>query len=370
MKVALVTGTRPQIIKSVPIIETFNACDEIELDFIHTGQHYDYELFQVFIDTFGISAPKNLNIDVTKNIVAEIISKLSKVFEENRPDLVIVPGDTNSAFAAGVVAGKMDIPFAHLEAGVRMWDMYMQEEQNRRMLDHTASLLLAPTVTGYGHLIDERVPGMVRLVGDTNYELFKNREHIGIERSKEVYDKYGLSDGYIVLTAHRRENLTVDRIHNILNSVNQMDKDVLFLAHPRAAKMINKFLIDYPEKGWEFSNIKMVKPIGYDDMMGLLWNTKLLVTDSGGLQKEAYFINAPCVSLREATCWVETVMNGGNMLSGIDDVERMIETYNKMYNKKLKNPSVFGDGKTSHRILDIILNNEIKIPRSRFDCVR
>lgn len=365
MKVALVTGTRPQIIKSVPIIETFNACDEIELDFIHTGQHYDYELFQIFIDTFGISAPKNLNIDVTKNIVAEIISKLSAVFEENRPDLVIVPGDTNSAFAAGVVAGKMDIPFVHLEAGVRMWDMYMQEEQNRRMLDHTASLLLAPTATGYGHLIDERVPGMVRLVGDTNYELFKNREHIGIECAKEIYDKYGLSEDYIVLTAHRRENLTVDRIHNILNSVNQMAVDVLFLAHPRAVKMIDRFSIDYSEKGWKFPNIKTVKPVSYDDMMGLLWNTKLLVTDSGGLQKEAYFTRAPCVSLREVTCWVETVTNGGNMLSGIDNVERMVAIYREMYGKTLINPSVFGDGRASHKILDIILNEEIKIPRSR-----
>lgn len=365
MKVALVTGTRPQIIKSVPIIETFNACDEIELDFIHTGQHYDYELFQLFIDTFGIPTPRNLNIDVTKNMIAEIISKLSMVFEEDRPDLVIVPGDTNSALGAGLTASKMDIPFAHLEAGVRMWDMYMQEEQNRRMLDHTASLLLAPTATGYGHLINERVPGMVRLVGDTNYELFKNRKHIGVELSKEVYDKYGLADEYIVLTAHRRENLTVDRIHNILNSVNLMGVDILFLVHPRTLQTVTAFAIDHSEKDWEFPNLIMHKPVSYDDMMGLLWNTKLLVTDSGGLQKEAYFTRTPCVSLREATCWVETVMNGGNILSGIDDVKKMIATYSKMYGKNLENLPIFGVGKASHRILDIILNEEIKISRTR-----
>lgn len=365
MKVALVTGTRPQIIKSVPIIETFNACDEIELDFIHTGQHYDYELFQLFIDTFGIPAPRNLSIDVTKNMIAEIISKLSAVFEEDRPDLVIVPGDTNSALGAGLAASKMDIPFAHLEAGVRMWDMYMQEEQNRRMLDHTASLLLAPTITGYSHLINERVPGMIKLVGDTNYELFRNRKQIGVELSKGVYEKYGLADEFIVLTAHRRENLRADRLHNILNSVNLMGVDVLFLMHPRTASVLADCSLYCEDMDWEFPNIIMHKPVGYDDMMGLLWNTRLLITDSGGLQKEAYFTHTPCVSLREATCWVETVLAGANMLSGIDDVEVMLAAYREMYNKHLRNKSAFGDGRTSHKILDIILNEEIKIPRTR-----
>ena len=365
MKVALVTGTRPQIIKSVPIIETFSACDEIELDFIHTGQHYDYELFQLFIDMFGIPAPRNMKIDVNKNMIAEIMTKLSGVFMVNRPDLVIVPGDTNSALGAGLTASKMDIPFAHLEAGVRMWDMYMQEEQNRRMLDHTASLLLAPTITGYSHLINERVPGMIKLVGDTNYELFRNRKQIGVELSKGVYEKYGLADEFIVLTAHRRENLTVDRMHNILNSVNLMGVDVLFLAHPGTLRMVTSFAIDHSERGWEFSNLIMHKPVSYDDMMSLLWNTQLLVTDSGGLQKEAYFTHTPCVSLREATCWVETVLAGANMLSGIDDIEVMLAAYREMYNKHLRNKSAFGDGRTSHKILDIILNEEVKIPRTR-----
>jgi UDP-GlcNAc3NAcA epimerase len=348
-KVMIVTGTRPQVIKSSPIIKKLMNEPEIELIFVHTGQHYDYNLFQVFIDDFGLPDPINLEVSGgAVDMVSTIMLKLKAVIEKDRPDLILVPGDTNSALAAGLTAAKMDIPFGHIEAGVREWELNMHEEMNRRILDHSASVLFVPTESGYKHLIEEKVQGKLCLVGDTNYDLFLERFVPRSELSLSV-----------LLTTHRRENIeNRKRLTNILMSVDRLGFPIIFPAHPNAINKIKELKL-------ETLHIQYIKPVGYDDMMRRIQRASLVVTDSGGLQKEAFFANKPCVTLREVTTWDETVMHGANMLCGADDQERMYSAYVQMYNIKLNNPNIYGDGNASGRIVDIILNNEIEIPRER-----
>ena len=353
-KVMIVTGTRPQIIKSAPIIhKLMERFDEVDLDFVHTGQHYDDNLFKNFIEEFDIIEPTDLYVSGDAvYLVANIMIELEKhICKNGKPDIMLVPGDTNSALAAGLTAMKMDIPFGHIEAGVREWDLVMHEEMNRRILDHSASILFIPTESGYKHLISEKVQGRLCLVGDTNYDLY-------LERSKN-YNKSERRNG-IVLTTHRRENVyNEQRLRNILLSVNDLGILVRFPVHPNTMKQIKKLKLP------KLTNIHFMDPVGYDDMMDIISVSPLVITDSGGLQKEAFFANIPCVTLRDVTAWDETVLHGGNKLCGADDRDLMYNTYVKMYAKKLDNPKVYGGGNASGQIVDIILNSEIKIPNKR-----
>jgi len=358
MRVMIVTGTRPQIIKSAPIIQKLMDEKEIELDFIHTGQHYDENLFENFIEEFGLMEPYNLyvNGDAIELITGIMISLESYIVKKGTPDLILVPGDTNSALAAGLTAVKMDIPFGHIEAGVREWELNMHEEMNRRILDHSASVLFAPTQFGQAHLMNEKVQGQIHLVGDTNYDLYLARENKkSVKTILKDFNIWNWND-YVILTTHRRENVQdQQRLINILSSVNDMNKTVIFPIHPNTWNLVKKLDMKFP-------NIRFIKPVGYDDMMALVSECSLLITDSGGLQKEAYFANAPCVTLREVTAWTETTIHGGNRLCGSDDIDRMRAAYDEMFNKKLNNPKMHGDGNASGKIVDIILKGGITIP--------
>ncbi len=360
-KVMIVTGTRPQIIKSAPIIhKLMERFDEVDLDFVHTGQHYDDNLFKNFIEEFDIVEPINLYVSGNAvSLVANIMIELKKhICKNGKPDIMLVPGDTNSALATGLTAAKMDIPFAHIEAGVREWDLVMHEEMNRRILDHSASVLFAPTEFGQAHLLNEKVQGQIHLVGDTNYDLYLERK--GKISAKVVRQHYNIWDKkYVILTTHRKENVhNKQRLLNILNSVNDMEKLVLCPIHPNTINQVENLQM-------KFKNIRFIPPVGYDDMMALLNESELLITDSGGLQKEAYFTNIPCVTLRTVTAWVETTIHGGNLLCGTDDVNRMRLAYDEMFSKKLNNLRMHGDGNASGKIVDIILNSEITIPNKR-----
>ncbi len=371
-KIMLVTGTRPQIIKSVPIILEMLKRDDIELKFVHTGQHYDDKLFKDFILEFELPVPTNLRVSGNApNMIANIISKLSFEINKFKPDLVLVPGDTNSALAAGLTAAKMDIPFGHIEAGIREYSMNMHEEMNRRMLDHSASILFAPSPTGYKHLRDEQVQGKVYLVGDTNYDLYKMRKPT--ERELEAFRIihnlpafriiHNLpASEYIVFTMHRREILAnKDWMINVLNAASDIGKIIIWPMHPNAKKVLKRYGINL----WQ--GIMRLESLGYDDMMKLIKHAKLVITDSGGLQKEAYFSETPCVTLRNITAWEETVKEGANMLvPPYADVQELYRTFKIQYGKKLKNlPVFYGNGQAAYKITEICLNEDIKIPTRR-----
>jgi UDP-N-acetylglucosamine 2-epimerase len=364
MRVALVTGTRPQIIKSASLLRIMTE-RKVDFRFIHTGQHYDYEMAAQFISEFAVGEPsENLGVGSGSGSyqIHETMMRLEPVLEEFAPNYLIVPGDTNSALAAALTGFKMDIPTCHLESGLRSFDMLMQEEVNRRLIDHGSAALFAPTDAAVENLRKENVMGSIYQVGDTMYDVLKaklpqiHRESLtqGLRR------KYGLFDeNFGVLTLHRRENVDFrNRLESIVDALNHMKFRIVFPLHPRTKECLEKESLTLND------NIIVVPPVSYEQMIALVDQSSLLITDSGGLQKEAYLLNTPCVTIRDNTEWVETVKAGANVLSSTQS-EDILHKVSQMWEKNLNtNPSVYGDGKATERILNILQSNEIVIKRS------
>jgi UDP-N-acetylglucosamine 2-epimerase len=359
MRVTVVTGTRPQIIKTAPLLNVL-AKENLEIDFVHTGQHYDFEMATQFIEDLSISKPNhNLGIGSGTNAyqIYEIMMRLSAYIEKNPPEYIITPGDTNPALGAALVGFKMDIPTCHLESGLRSYDMRMQEEVNRRLIDHGAAGLFAPTAVAVENLKNENVQGQVFLTGDTMYDILKDRMSKFLEKSQieAALTKVGLSQiEYAVLTLHRRE--TVDnpsKLKSVVHSLSKIGRDIVFPIHPRTEERIKENSLVLP------SNVVKTKPLPYDTMLALVSRASLLMTDSGGLQKEAYLLNTPCVTIRDNTEWVETLTAGANVLTS-SNWQDINEAVSSMWGKKLDNDaSVYGDGKASEKIASILGSGEI-----------
>ena len=364
MKVALITGTRPQIIKSVPLIKELLKHDEIELKFIHTGQHYDYNMFKGFIKEFELPQPFNISkMDNNDYSFATTVARLLRLWEIEceRPDLIIVPGDTDSAFAAAYAASTCDIPLAHLESGVREYDMTMREERNRRMIDHIASLLLVPTQTAWSNLVRENVLGKMLLCGDTNYDLFMQRGHIFLSEALThlIAEQYGITEQYGILTIHRAANVdNWKQLYSILRQIIKTGKRFIWPIHPRTKKIVTEYLTDVIKD----SNIDLIDPVPYDIMMNLVSNASVVVTDSGGLQKESYFALTPCITLRDVTAWPETTeYDNANFLLGDDYIAEQMDI---QWGRDLFcSMDVFGDGGAAEKIVDYILKYSIEVPR-------
>lgn len=364
MRIALITGTRPQIIKSAPLLKALKRRDT-EILFIHTGQHYDYELAAQFVEELSIWKPDfNLDIGSGSNVYQtyEIIRRLSSVLEDTKPDTIVVPGDTNSALAAALVGFKIEIPTCHLESGLRSYDMMMQEELNRRLIDHGAAALFAPTDVAVRNLEREHVAGEVFQTGDTMYDILQ----VMLPRFstpdfyEEVMEGLKLSlEDYAVLTLHRRENVDDPRkLKSALDGLDKLKKPIVFPMHPRTEQKIAEGGFQVP------ANVKVIDPVPYGSMMALVSKASLLLTDSGGLQKEAYLLNTPCVTIRNNTEWVETLEAGSNVLSSVnpDDIVSKTEM---MWGRVLDNdPTVYGDGHASEKIVTILESEEIEIPSS------
>lgn len=361
MLVTVVTGTRPQIIKSAPVLLALER-KSLDVRFVHTGQHYDYELADQFVSEFSIREP-DYNLEVGSGTSSyqtyEVVSRLEKVLTEEIPDYLIVPGDTNSALGAALTGFKMDIPTCHLESGLRSYDMFMQEEINRRLIDHGAAGLFAPTVLAVKNLNNENVRGMVFHTGDTMYDILKNRLKIFNDEKfqEEAMKGLGVADAeFGVLTMHRRENVdTPDRLSSIIEGLGMIEHNIIFPIHPRTRQRISEQGLVIPQ------NIKVVDPIPYTTMMAMVSRSSLLLTDSGGLQKEAYLLNTPCVTIRDNSEWIETIDAGANVLvsSKAEDIQSKA---NEMWDKELKNdPSVYGNGDASEKIAQIIASGEIVI---------
>jgi len=364
LHVILVLGARPQIIKSAPLIHLATQNSEIHFDVVHTGQHYDYEMSRIFFEEFQLpDAVANLEVGSGTHAwqTAQIMIRLEKILKSKQPDLVVVPGDTNSTLAGALTAAKMHIPVAHMESGARSYDMGMPEEINRRLTDHCSSLLFTPTENCTKNLLKEGIKrDSIYQTGDTMYEVLL--QQLPKAQQSTILKQLRLAPKtYALLTIHRPENVdNAQKLRSIVTAMVQLKNlPVIFPVHPRTQKQFQK--LEVYRKLQENSHIKLIEPVGYHEMLRLIQNAKVVLTDSGGVQKEAFWLHTPCVTLRENTEWIETVQLKANFLTGADTkkilkaVNRVVEkeeALRKMF-EKLSNP--FGDGQASKKILEAIL---------------
>lgn len=314
MKIVSVVGARPQFVKLAPIHKAALAAG-VEHVIVHTGQHYDPMLSDVFFEELGIGAPDvHLGVGSGSHGVqtGAMLAALDAVFDEHRPDWVLVYGDTNSTVAAALSAVKMHIPVAHLEAGLRSFNRRMPEEHNRVMTDHAADLLLAPTQVAIEHLSNEGLAARTVLVGDVMTDvLFQVRDEVG-SRPSPLLEELDLEPGgYYVATIHRAEN-TDDpgRLAEVVSALGGLDKPVILLAHPRVVAKAAAHGIELTQ-----GTLLAHQSLAYAELIAAALSSAGVVTDSGGLQKEAFLLRVPCTTVRTETEWVETVALGWNVLA-------------------------------------------------------
>ncbi|HEY7109665.1 MAG TPA: UDP-N-acetylglucosamine 2-epimerase (non-hydrolyzing) [Nitrososphaeraceae archaeon] len=354
-KIISVVGARPNIIKMAPIHNKLNSSKKIISKIVHTGQHYDYEMSEIFFKEFDLPAP-HYDLEVgsgTANYqIGKMMSKLEQVIAKEHPDMVLVYGDTNSTLAGALSANKCSVPVGHVEAGLRSFDRNMPEEINRIVTDHLSDYLFAPTRTALFNLQKENIQGRIINTGDISVEIVEKAKGLKSSILAEIgVEKYS----YFLLTIHRAENTSSPRIlRSLVDMIATLDySTVVFPIHPRTRKILAELDLLRVLKG--FKHLKLILPVGYVDFINLIRNSDRVLTDSGGVQKESYLLGTPCVTLRSSTEWVETIKEGWNNLSAISP-----ETIGKMASKKIeRNKSrkkIFGSGKTSDNISKIVID--------------
>jgi UDP-N-acetylglucosamine 2-epimerase len=335
MRVLSVVGNRPEFIKSAPLSAALLAAG-IEEVVLHTGQHYDADMSEVFFEELGLGRPR-YHLDVRSSDPALMRPGVRAAVAAERPDWVIVFGDTNSTLAAA--EGAEGVPVAHVEAGLRSFDLAMPEERNRVAVDRMAALLLCPDERSARQLASEGVGGRIEVVGDVMADAARIFGPIARARSR-VLERLGLSPGgYTVATVHREANVTRDdRLRRVVEGLRRVEGPLVFPAHPRTRQALDRLGIDLPT----------IEPLGYLDFAALASHARVLVTDSGGLQKEAYWYGVPCVTLRPSTEWVDTVEAGGNVL--VDDDPEAIAAAVSEARMPAARPALYGDGHASERV--------------------
>lgn len=337
MKILHVVGARPQFVKMALLIEAAKSFPGLESVVAHTGQHYDRNMSGVFFSQLRMPKPR-YNLGVGSGSYASQVGKmavrLAGVLAKEEPDMVFVYGDTNSTLAGAIAAVRAQIPLAHVEAGLRSFNCRMPEETNRILTDKVSDLLFAPTTTAVKNLRSEGISKGVFHVEDVMLDMLVKYSKIARKRSA-ILKKTGLKrGGYYLATVHRSYNTDdMKRLKAILKMLAALDKPVVFPAHPRTKKAI-------ADNGLACGrNIMMIQPVPYVDMLMLEMNAAAILTDSGGVQKEAFFLGVPCVTLREETEWVETVKSGWNVLAGVDaaKVKRALARFSKRKRPKAMN---------------------------------
>src|SRR6476619_4863261 len=309
MKVFSVVGNRPQFVKSAPLSVALRerGIDEVVL---HTGQHYDRELSQIFFDELGLPEP-DYRLDLHTAEPAPMRAGIRSAIAEREPEVVLVYGDTNSTLAGALAANDTGVPQAHVEAGLRSGDLTMPEERNRIEVDRLAALLLCPDERAVATLAAEGVPGRAEVVGDVMADATLHLAPLARERS-DVLERLGLKPGgYLVATVHREANTVEPRLGRIVDGLARVGETVVFPVHPRTRAALEHEGVTLPE------NVSAQPPRGYLDFAALASQARVILTDSGGLQKEAYWYGVPCVTMRPSTEWVDTVEVGANRL--VDD---------------------------------------------------
>ncbi len=354
MKVISVVGARPQFIKLSSLSKELRKKHREII--LHTGQHYDDELSRVFFSELTIPKP-DYNLGIGSAEHGEQTGKMLKSIEDvltfEKPDLVIVYGDTNSTLAGALAAAKQNIPVAHVEAGLRSFVKSMPEEINRILTDHVSSLLFCPTPTSVRNLKREGITKGVHLVGDVMYDSLRENLSVAEKKSKIMKRLNLQKEKFYLITVHRAENTDIkENLKKIIRIVTSLDKIVVFPIHPRTRKRLSEFnLLD---RLLSKQDILLIDPVSYLDMLVLEKNARCMLTDSGGVQKEAFFLRTPCLTLREETEWVETVESGWNFVVGLKS-----EKFKKALNKTVKPSKAqkfpFGDGKTSQYISELLL---------------
>jgi UDP-N-acetylglucosamine 2-epimerase len=354
MKVASVVGARPNFVKMGPVHKSLNNSG-IEHLIVHTGQHYDYEMSDIFFSDFELPKP-DIHLGVGSGSscfqIGEIIKRLEPKLTEAQVDLVLVYGDTNSTLAGAICSNKCNIKLGHIEAGLRSYDSTMPEENNRILTDHLSDYLFAPTQNAVNNLKREKIRGIVYYTGDLSVEIIDGVQVIS--KHSKILDILSLkSRSYLLLTMHRAENTSSeDYFIQLLNAFELLlDKTIVFPMHPRTKKMFKTFgLLDRLLK---CSNVRTLLPVGYIDFIALLQNASKVVTDSGGIQKEAYLLKVPCITMRNNTEWVETIKGRWNVLTGVDS-KKIVEAVRRPYPSSKYSRSVFGNGRTSQIINELI----------------
>ncbi|MCL5742894.1 MAG: UDP-N-acetylglucosamine 2-epimerase (non-hydrolyzing) [Acidobacteria bacterium] len=354
MKIVTVVGARPQFIKAAPVSRALAQAGIGEC-LLHTGQHYDREMSDVFFEELGLRAP-DLNLNVGSSSHAEqtaaMLVGIERAILEQKPDWVLIYGDTNSTLAGAVAAAKLHVPVAHVEAGLRSFNRRMPEEINRVVADALSSLLFVPTETARKNLQHEGVPDdrIVR-TGDVMLDVTLMFREVALSRSR-ILERLGIREkSYVLATVHRAEN-TDDpaRLQAILAGLTQVGRElpVVFPVHPRTRKTIQAL-------GFSTDGIRLIEPVGFLDMMRLEMGAEVIATDSGGVQKEAFFHRVPCVTLREETEWVESVELGWNRLCPPKDVQTIVHHMQAARGANGASEQPYGNGRAAEHIANALL---------------
>lgn len=355
MKIGIILGTGPEIIKMSPVIRE---CEKRNIDYfiLHSGQHYSYNLDKIFFEELTLPTPE-YNLDVGSGRqgeqTAKMITGIENILIDEKPDFILVQGDTNTVLAGALAAVKLGVKIGHVEAGLRSFDRSMPEETNRILADHCSDYLFAPTEIAMNNLLNEGVSAnKIFVCGNTvvdavhqNLAISKNTQQPLDERNLTFKD-------YFLLTAHRQENVDVQsRLVGIINGMKNIFEEfglpILFPAHPRTLQRIDDYAIKIPE------GLVIVDPIGYMDFLQLEEGARLVMTDSGGLQEECCVLRTPCITLRDNTERPETLDVGANMLVGCDP-QQILNGAKIMIKKNNEWSNPFGDGKTAERIINVL----------------
>lgn len=359
MKLITIVGARPQFVKAAVVsraITEYNKLNSekfIEEKIIHTNQHYDENMSDIFFEEMHIPKPHyNLHVGggLQGAMTGRMLEKIEAILIDEKPDYVLIYGDTNSTLAGALAAVKLHIPVVHVEAGLRSFNMMMPEEINRILSDRVAYLLLCPTQTAVKNLRAEGITKGVYCVGDVMYDAALYYSKIG--KQTEKIKKLATGDYYLA-TVHRAEN--TDNINNLENILQALDKiaadvPVILPLHPRTRKIIEN-------NNLKLTNVTVIEPVGYFDILYLLNHAKAVLTDSGGMQKEAYFFQKPCFTMRNETEWVELVECGANVLVGADYNNILHSVINCNVGSECFKHALYGDGHSAEKIIDILLRD-------------
>ena len=341
-------GNRPQFIKAAPtsVALAKRGIDEVVL---HTGQHYDPELSQVFFDELGLAEPQ-YRLDLRTAETSAMQSRIVEPLDAERPNWVLVYGDTNSTLAGALAATQLGLPLAHVEAGLRSGDLTMPEERNRIETDRLAHLLFCPDERSRVQLAAEGVPGRAEVVGDVMADLCFRMTPIALQRSR-VLDQLGLDPGgYVLLTVHREANVEPARLARIADGIRRVEGPVIFPVHPRTRDALEGNGIELG------AHVRLLEPVGYLELTALAAQARVIATDSGGMQKEAYWHGVPCVTLRPSTEWADTVDVGANVL--VDDDPERIAAAVADARIPAARPQLYGDGRAAERIAELLASTD------------
>jgi UDP-GlcNAc3NAcA epimerase len=351
MKVLTVVGARPQFVKAALVSEALTMLGTIEEIVVHTGQHYDVRMSNVFFEQLGMAQPRHqLNVGSGSHgrQSGAMLAKLDDVLEIESPELVLVYGDTNSTLAGALSAAKMHIPVAHVEAGLRSFNRQMPEEINRIVADVVSTMLLCPTQTAVQQLCREGITQGVHLVGDVMLDMLERA--LPVARSLNTLGRFRVQPReFYLATIHRAEN-TDDRhrLSALLETLDELDRPVLMPVHPRTRAALHH--ADWtPRAG---GNLRQIEPVGYLEMLALEDGARAVLTDSGGVQKEAFFLSRPCITLRGETEWTETLVHGWNQVTGAsrDGIMAALDRLPI----GVADTSPFGNGHAAEAIADIL----------------